>query len=148
MSFYASRYVWSHGSSWNNFPLRVGEMTLGDQIGRFMAWMEGQVLLKGTLVVFTSDRGDYPGDPWLGEKELFQDLSARVPMIVVDPSAEADETRGHVQDHLVEAIDLAPTFVDWFGGAPRLHILEGRSLLPLLRGSPSEWRDCAFSEYG
>ena len=32
MSFYTGRYVRSHGSSWNNFPLRVGEMTLGDHL--------------------------------------------------------------------------------------------------------------------
>jgi arylsulfatase A-like enzyme len=32
MSFYTGRYVRSHGSTWNNFPLRVGEMTLGDHL--------------------------------------------------------------------------------------------------------------------
>jgi arylsulfatase A-like enzyme len=30
MSFYTGRYVRSHGSSWNNFPLKLGELTLGD----------------------------------------------------------------------------------------------------------------------
>ena len=32
MSTYTGRYVRSHGSTWNNFPLRVGEMTLGDHL--------------------------------------------------------------------------------------------------------------------
>jgi len=32
MSFYTGRYVRSHGSTWNGFPLRVGEPTLGDYL--------------------------------------------------------------------------------------------------------------------
>lgn len=32
MSTYTGRYVRSHGATWNNFPLRVGEMTLGDHL--------------------------------------------------------------------------------------------------------------------
>ena len=57
-------------------------------------------------------------------------------------------TRGTVCDALVEAIDLAPTFIDYFGGKPPDHILEGRSLMPLLRGeAPADWRKVVFSEY-
>jgi arylsulfatase A-like enzyme len=32
MSFYTGRYVSSHGASWNGFPLKVGEMTMGDYL--------------------------------------------------------------------------------------------------------------------
>jgi arylsulfatase A-like enzyme len=32
MSFYTGRYVRSHGATWNGFPLRVGEPTLGDHL--------------------------------------------------------------------------------------------------------------------
>lgn len=32
MSFYTGRYASSHGAEWNGFPLRVGEMTLGDHL--------------------------------------------------------------------------------------------------------------------
>ena len=32
MSFYTGRYVQSHGASWNGFPLKVGEMTMGDYL--------------------------------------------------------------------------------------------------------------------
>jgi arylsulfatase A-like enzyme len=84
----------------------------------------------------------------MGEKDLFHDASARIPLIVIDPSGAADATRGTVCDALVEAIDLAPTFIDWFGGTPPGHILEGRSLMGWLRGAPpADWRKAAFSEY-
>ncbi|MFY1709422.1 alkaline phosphatase family protein [Tritonibacter scottomollicae] len=120
---------------------------IDDEIGRLMRWLEAEGHADDTLIVFTSDHGDYLGDHWLGEKELFHDASARVPMILVDPSPAADATRGSVNDALVEAIDLVPTFVEYAGGNPDHPALEGRSLLPLLQGQTPEWRPVAISEY-
>jgi len=97
--------------------------------------------------VFTSDHGDYLGDHWMGEKDLFHEQSAKIPLIIIDPSPEADFSRGSVCDALVEAIDLAPTFLDYFGGKPLRHILEGRSLMPWLRGETPAWRKVVLSEY-
>src|SRR5258705_2498546 len=119
---------------------------IDDQMGVLMQFLERRGLLDNTMIVFTSDHGDYLGDHWMGEKDLFHDQSAKIPLIVIDPSPEADSTRGTVCDALVEAIDLAPTFIDYFGGVPLDHILEGRSLMPLLRGERPAWRKVLFSE--
>ena len=128
---------------------------IDDQIGRLMAWLDKKGLTDKTMIVFTSDHGDYLGDHWLSEKDLFHEQSARIPLIVVDPSAEADATRGTVCDQFVEGIDLAPTFLDLAGGGPtgrRLaipHRLEGQSLLPLLRGQKDVvWRNHTVIETG
>jgi arylsulfatase A-like enzyme len=121
---------------------------IDDQMGVLMQFLEARGLLETTMIVFTSDHGDYLGDHWMGEKDLFHEQSAKIPLIVIDPSSAADSTRGTVSDALVEAIDLAPTFIDYFGGKPPDHILEGRSLLPLLHGAtPADWRKVVFSEY-
>lgn len=121
---------------------------IDDEIGKLMAWLEQTGRLDSTFIVFTSDHGDYLGDHWLGEKELFHDASARVPLIVVDPSEQADATRGTVSSHLVEAIDLLPTFVEVAGGSVPSHILEGHSLLPLLHTPDAPpLRDYVISEY-
>lgn len=122
---------------------------IDDQMGRLFAWMEERGLMENTMIVFTSDHGDYMGDHWMGEKDLFHDPSVKVPLIVYDPRRAADATRGMVRDELVELIDLAPTFLDFFDG-PRLpHILEGRDLGPLLHdaAAPPQWRRYAISEY-
>ena len=55
------------------------------------------------MIVLTSDHGDYLGDHWLGEKDLFHEPSVKVPMIVYDPRAEANKTRGTTCDALVES---------------------------------------------
>ncbi len=121
---------------------------IDDQLGRLFAFLDEEGLTDTTMIVFTSDHGDYLGDHWLGEKDLFHEVSVRVPMIVVDPSPAADATRGTLCDALVEAIDLAPTFVAYFGGKPARNVLEGRSLLPWLHGgAPESWREAVISEY-
>ena len=118
-----------------------------DQLGRLLACLEETDALKDTMIVLTSDHGDYLGDHWLGEKDLFHEESVKVPMIVYDPRADADATRGTTCDALVESLDLAATFVEAAGGKVPDHILEGRSLLPWLRGEVPDWREVAISEY-
>lgn len=121
---------------------------IDDQMGVLFRFLEQRGLFDNTLVVFTSDHGDYLGDHWLGEKEFFHEPSVKIPLIIYDP--DADATRGSVCDELVEAIDLAPTFLDALGADPadQSHRLEGRSLMPLLRGRAAPaWRPYTISEY-
>ena len=111
-----------------------------DQMGRLFAWMEETGRMQDTMIVLTSDHGDFLGDHWMGEKTFFHDASTRIPLIVYDPSPEADATRGTVCDALVESIDLAPTFVDVAGAKVPDHVLEGESLMPILHGEAQETR--------
>ncbi|GHA57403.1 phosphonate monoester hydrolase [Amylibacter ulvae] len=119
-----------------------------DQLGRLLKFLEDTDRLQDTMIVITSDHGDYLGDHWMGEKDLFHDCSAKVPLIIYDPSPDADATRGTTCDELVEAIDCTATFIEYAGGTVPDHIVEGRSLLPFLHGEkPDDWRDFAISEY-
>ena len=122
-----------------------------DQLGRLFEHLENIGRMDDTMIVITSDHGDYMGDHWLGEKDLFHTPSVKVPLIIYDPSSAADSTRGTVCDELVESIDLAATFYEVSGGTLKDeadHVLEGRSLLPFLHDEPvDEWRDYAISEY-
>ena len=121
---------------------------IDDQMGVLFRFLDERGLMDTTMIVFTSDHGDYLGDHWLGEKDLFHEPSVRVPLIVCDPDPRADATRGRVRRELVEAIDLAPTFIDVCGGAALPHIFDGSSLRPLLFGnSPEGWREHVISEY-
>ena len=62
-------------------PAYMGLITqIDDQIGRLMSYLEESSQINDTMIVFTSDHGDYLGDHWMGEKELFHDASARVPV--------------------------------------------------------------------
>ena len=119
---------------------------LDDHLGRLFDYMEAAGLMKNTMIVFTSDHGDFLGDHWLGEKELFYDAIQRVPCIVMDPDRRADATRGTVDARMVEAVDFVPTFLEALGVEGASQRIEGMSLLPLLRGESPVWRRAAFSE--
>ncbi len=119
-----------------------------DQLGVLLDYLDTSGRMEDTMIVLTSDHGDYLGDHWLGEKDLFHDCSVKVPLIIYDPSAEADNTRGTVCDELVESIDLTATFIETAGGEVPDHIVEGKSLHPFLRGEQvRNWREFAISEF-
>lgn len=120
---------------------------IDDHLGRLFDWLEETGRDQDTMIVMSSDHGDYLGDHWMGEKELFHECSARIPLIIYDPRKDADVTRGTVSTAMVEAIDLLPTFVQAVGGEPAYHRIEGRSLQDTLHGKhPEDWREAAFSE--
>ena len=134
---------------------------IDDHLGRLFAVMQKAGRLDDTLIVFTADHGDFLGDHWLGEKEIFYEEVVRVPFIVVDPDAAADATRGSVDRRFVEAVDVVPTCLEALGLPSQRHLIEGRSLLALTRGLPlpddrvsskaqsrddrTGWRDAVFS---
>jgi arylsulfatase A-like enzyme len=117
---------------------------IDDHLGRLFACLEDLGRWQDTVVIFTSDHGDYLGDHWLGEKELFFEQSIRVPLIVFDPLSDA--TRGTATAAIVEAIDLLPTILDALEIPCRRDLLEGQSLLPLLRSRHGRTRGEAFAE--
>jgi arylsulfatase A-like enzyme len=78
---------------------------------------------------------------------MFYEEAVRVPFIVHDPDPAADVTRGTVDRRFVEAVDVVPTCLAALDRPAEAHLVEGRSLLPLLRGAPcADWRDAVFSE--
>jgi arylsulfatase A-like enzyme len=121
---------------------------IDDQLGCLFEYMKQTQILEQTMIVFTSDHGEYLGDHWLGEKDLFHEASVKIPLIIVNPSATADDNRGNVCSEMVEAVDLLPTFVEYAGGIINHERIEGRSLMPLLRSkiAPGDWRQFALSE--
>jgi arylsulfatase A-like enzyme len=120
---------------------------IDDQLGILFDYMEQQDLLKNTMIVFTSDHGDYFGDHWMGDKDFFHNPSVKVPLIIADPDPSCDVTRGTVEDRPIEAIDLMPTFIEYAGGKVPRHIIDGRSLMPMLQGKDISWREYVISEY-
>ncbi|MEM7302618.1 MAG: sulfatase-like hydrolase/transferase [Pseudomonadota bacterium] len=120
---------------------------IDDQLGVLFEFMENRGLMEETMIVFTSDHGDYLGDHWMGDKDFFHDAAVKVPLIVANPDPACDATRGSQNDALVEAIDLLPTFVEYAGGEVESHVIDGSSLTPFLRGEQIKWRDFAISEY-
>jgi arylsulfatase A-like enzyme len=120
---------------------------LDDHLGRLFDALQRLGRWDDTLIIFTADHGDFLGDHWLGEKELFYDTVQKVPMLVRDPRAVADAARGSTCAAFVEAVDIVPTILETLGVPVPDQRIEGRSLLPLLEGRLlDDWRDFTYSE--
>lgn len=129
-------------------PTYMGLVSQVDaHLGRVLSALETSGQSDQTLIVFTSDHGDFLGDHWFADKAMFYEPAVRVPLIICDPRQGADPSRGTSSDALVEAIDLAPTFLDALGDDVTRHRLEGHSLMPLLCGEEAaQTRDAVVSE--
>lgn len=120
---------------------------IDDHLGRVFELLDKTGQAERTMVIFTSDHGDFLGDYGMGEKELFYDVVQRVPLIVADPRRAADGTRGTVEHRFAEAVDVVPTVLEALCLPAQRHRVEGRSLLPLIHGrAVPDWRDAVFSE--
>ena len=114
---------------------------IDEQIGRILAVLEETGQAKNTLIVFTSDHGDYLGAHRLLLKGIpaFEE-AYRTPLIMAGPGVPA----GGQSDAIVSLLDLAPTLLQLTTGGEFPG--QGRSLLPLLVGEAGDWRDEAFAE--
>jgi N-acetylglucosamine-6-sulfatase len=107
-------------------------------LGRMLAAFERQRGLEDTVVILTGDNGYFYGEHGLSEeRRLAYEESIRVPLLVrYPPLARA----GSTPTQMALTIDLAPTLLD-------LARIDGRSLVPLLRGERPEWRESFLIEY-
>jgi arylsulfatase A-like enzyme len=102
------------------------------QVGRMLDALDRTDQRANTIVIFMSDHGELLGDHGLYLKgPHFYEPAVRVPLVVSWP---AGAPGGAARGELVELVDLAPTLLEAAGLAvPRR--MQGRSLLPLLRGT-------------
>lgn len=112
------------------------------EIGRLLEAIDP--VADNTVVVYTSDNGYSWGEHVLTGKRWAYDDNIKVPFIVRWPDGVA--APGSVIDEPVLNADIAPTLLD-IAGVPIPAAMQGRSIAPLLRGEPVEWRDEVFYEY-
>ncbi len=103
-----------------------------DQIGRILDTLDSTGVAADTLVVFTSDHGEYLGDHGRIQKGGAEDASARVPLIFAGAAGGRPAT---LSGEIAEAVDIVPTLLD-FAEVPRPSWLQGSTLRPVIEGSP------------
>jgi arylsulfatase A-like enzyme len=88
------------------------------------------------------------GDHWLFEKLGYWDESYHVPLVVRDPDAAADGTRGSAVGAFTESVDVAATILEWLGLEIPLQV-DGWPLTSFLRdgAAPEHWRTEAHFEW-
>jgi arylsulfatase A-like enzyme len=112
--------------------------------GQVLQALEEQGELDNTLIVYTSDHGDYTAEHGLWCKGLPCFRGAyHIPMViggagVLDP--------GRTVDEFISLADFAPTFLE-LAGIDSGREFAGQSIVPFLRNEPvTDWRDAHFTQ--
>src|SRR5262249_39505064 len=118
--------------------------SVDDSVGRVLAYLDRTGLARNTLVVYTSDQGFFLGDHGLFDKRFMYEESIRMPFLVRWPAAIKP---GTTIDAMALNVDFAPTFLEAAGLSVPAE-MQGRSLLPVLRGRPpSDSRTAMYYRY-
>lgn len=115
-----------------------------DQIGRILKTLDEVGKTENTIVVFTSDHGEYLGDHGRIQKWMpGHDCVARVPFIIRYPGVIP---QGTVVDQIVEGVDFVPTILDYCAVQIPTFV-QGKSVKPVLQGQTTAHKDAALIEY-
>ena len=115
---------------------------LDHYIGRIMAALEACGKREETIVVFTSDHGEWLGDHLrFGKGYPADDAVSRVPLIVSAPGAD----EGAQHDGIVEAVDIVPTLLE-LAGIQIPPFIQGESLAGILAGTSAKSKEIALTE--
>lgn len=115
-------------------------------VGRILRKLKTAGFAKNTVVVFTSDNGQFLGEYGFAGKWYPHEVSIRVPLIVHDPRLPKDRRGARTKDFAL-SIDVAPTILALAGLTPPKE-MQGRSLAPILQGkTPADWRTEYYYEH-
>jgi N-acetylglucosamine-6-sulfatase len=119
-------------------------LAIDEGVGEILKALKETGQLENTVVVFTSDNGYFYGEHGLSvERRLAYEESIRMPLLVRYPKVIKP---GLVRDEMVLNIDLAPTLLSLAGSSVPIY-MQGRSLVPLLKGERAKWRSSFLIEY-
>lgn len=128
-----------------------------EMVGQLIDALRESGALDDTLVILTSDHGENLGEPHalsgepLWEHNHVNELNLRIPLVLSWPKGLPAAARVGA---LAESVDILPTVCDLFElelpQAPHLdepyRVIDGHSLVPLVRGEVAAVREFAFSE--
>jgi arylsulfatase A-like enzyme len=116
------------------------------QIGRLYTFLEQAGYLEKTLIIFTADHGETLGSHGglLDKGWHHFEETHRIPLILRFPQ---QRFAGEEREELISSADLYPTILEYAGASWGRADVHGRSMLPLIRRAPLEWRDAVVTEF-
>ncbi len=132
---------WKYRRYMRNYLCTV--KAVDESVGRMLKYLDDNDLAKNTIVIYSSDQGFFLGEHgWYDKRWMFEE-AFRMPFLVRWPGVVK---RGSAPSELIQNIDYAPTFLEVAGLDVPAEI-QGRSLMPLLKGSITDWRDSLYYTY-
>ena len=109
-------------------------------VGKIINTLEEEKLSENTIIIFVSDHGFNLKEHSQWGKYTSHRISGRVPLIIYDPT----NTSTTNTNSLVELVDIYPTVLDLLGLESPVHLLEGKSLVKILKNPMYENKSHVF----
>jgi arylsulfatase A-like enzyme len=119
-------------------------LSVDDNIGRILDYLDQEGLTQNTIVIYTSDQGFYLGEHGWFDKRFMYEESLSMPLVMRYPrEIEASQ----ISDDIVLNLDFAPTILD-YAGINEPYDMQGNSMRQLARGQrPENWRESMYYHY-
>ena len=114
-----------------------------ENIGRLLDFLHESGLAENTIVIYSSDQGFYLGEHGWFDKRWMYEESLSTPLIVKWPGVTE---KGTSNSDLVQNLDYAETFLE-MAGVEIPADMQGKSMVPLLKGDGGEFRDAIYYHY-
>ena len=119
-------------------------LSVDENIGRILEYLDQEGLTKNTIVIYTSDQGFYLGEHGWFDKRFMYEESLSMPLLMRYPK---EIKAGQISDDIVLNLDFAPTFLD-YAGISASNGMQGQSLRLITEGiQPLDWRKSMYYHY-
>jgi N-acetylglucosamine-6-sulfatase len=144
-SWHGVDYMFHGQFDFDTFYRRYAEtlLALDESVGRVLDFLDRSGLARNTLVIYMGDNGFLLGEHGLIDKRNAYEESMRVPMLAYAPGMIKPATKVTT---VVRNIDVAPTILE-LAGSRSEHDVDGRSILPALRGEEMDQESELLYEY-
>ncbi len=119
-------------------------VSVDDNIGRLLDYLDEKKLSENTIVIYTSDQGFYLGEHGWYDKRFMYEESLSMPFLM---RYSKEIKAGQVNDDIVLNLDFAPTILD-YANAEIPQEMQGRSVRRVSAGkTPADWRRAMYYHY-
>lgn len=113
---------------------------IDDNVGRILDCLKNQRILDDTIIVFTTDHGEYMGEHGLYAKNQWYRTAYQIPFLIRWPDKIKAGTEIH---HFITNVDVQQTLLGIMNIKPSGRE-QGRDASPLLQGETVEWKNEAM----
>ena len=119
-------------------------LSVDDSMGRLVNLLKRRGEYDNTLIIFMGDNGLLEGEHGMVDKRTMHEASIRIPLIIRYPGLADGKPRKVTEQVLT--VDIGPTICE-LTGAPAMPNVHGQSMVKMLNGDSSDWRDAWFYHY-
>ncbi len=119
-------------------------LSVDDNIGRLLQYLDENNLTNNTIVIYTSDQGFYLGEHGWYDKRFMYEESLSMPLLMRFPN---EIKANQINNDIVLNLDFAPTFLD-YAGIKIPSDIQGESFRNITIGKkPENWRKSMYYHY-